>query len=55
MVHSTAEYATAAMGRAPPGRLSAEFLEGVAAEMLSAFSSVVGEVATPVYMRAHRW
>ena len=43
------------MSRAPPGRMSAQFMEGVAEEMLSAFSSVVGEVGTPVYMRAHRW
>eukprot|EP00271_Cylindrocystis_brebissonii_P007281 TRINITY_DN20628_c0_g1_i2.p1 TRINITY_DN20628_c0_g1~~TRINITY_DN20628_c0_g1_i2.p1 ORF type:complete len:476 (-),score=53.56 TRINITY_DN20628_c0_g1_i2:354-1781(-) len=56
VVHSTPQFATAAMAGAPPGRPSPEFLAKVAEDMLAAVRSCVGgELPTPIYMRAHRW
>eukprot|EP00850_Spirogloea_muscicola_P021035 SM000234S07895 [mRNA] locus=s234:132798:135648:+ [translate_table: standard] len=56
VVHSTAEYAVAAMRRAPPpGRPSLELLQEIAQEMYSSFQAAVPHNFQPVIMKAHRW
>lgn len=55
MVHSTAEYAAGIIAQAGMGKPSNELLAAVASDLLTGFQSLLPDMPTPIYMKAHRW
>ena len=55
MVHSTEEYANGIINQAGLGKPSNELLNAVANDLLTGFHTVVPNLPSPSYMKAHRW
>lgn len=55
VVHSTAEYATGIIAQAGMSKPSNELLAAVANDLLTGFQSLLPNMPTPTYMKAHRW
>lgn len=55
VVHSTAEYAAGIIAQAGMGKPSNELLAAVASDLLTGFQSLLPDMPTPIYMKAHRW
>lgn len=55
VVHSTPEYARGVIAQAGMSKPSNELLTAVANDLLTGFQSLVPNIPTPTYMKAHRW